>query len=126
MAATSRPPIRLLALPPSPTKPATAPSPRPLLLAAQPTPLLLQPSAAEGKEEEEEADMRSLLGSKLTAPTLADLYLAGPAAGFTDTHDLTDAMTGKAGERCAGIRLRAWWCSRPWVAIDGRQQAVTR
>jgi hypothetical protein len=111
-------PILLLDIPPSPTKPAATPSPLPLLLAAQPTPRLLQPPAPEPEEEEQEADTRRLLGSKPTAPSLADLYLAGLAAGFTDTHDLTDAMIRAPKLRDARERSEHLWCSSPWESTD--------
>lgn len=93
MAATARsrcPPLLLHQ--PSPTEP-TTPLPLPLLL-AHPASLHPSPPPAAKDEEDEEQDILRPLGSNPAAPTLADLYLTGltAAAGFTDTHDLIDAM----------------------------------
>lgn len=83
MATTRRPPI----LPPSPGKPAP---PLPLLLAQLATVRSSRPNA---DQEEEGGCIDSLPGAPKPAhPTLVDLCLTGPAPGFTDTQDLTDAM----------------------------------
>ena len=83
-AATSR---RLTLGPPPPSEPGPplTTTPLPLMLAARPP--SLQASPPSGTDEEH---IRRLRGApKPAAPTLADLYLTGLAAAFTDTHDLT-------------------------------------
>ncbi|KAG8068454.1 hypothetical protein GUJ93_ZPchr0005g15809 [Zizania palustris] len=73
----------------------------PVLLAQLFTSRKPSPREAKEKEDKEEQDVRRPLGSKVAAPTIADLHLTRLAAGFTNTHDLTDAMLGETTARPA-------------------------